>query len=335
MRYYSIVITDPNSGAIVRPKSLASLNLPATWTSFVNGQTLPGAMNVEIDAYISAFATPTADTFVRIWGVSIEEIGQANDLRGKNIQVFGGMQKGLPLANPQQAGLLFEGFILRAYGNWIGTDQTLDLNVQAGTSPNGTGSIATPKNLVHNWTKGAQLSDSIKNTLTTAFPGYSVDVNISSKLVTTETDVGYYQTPAQYAQYIKDVSKSIVGGDYAGVDILLKQKAFSVYDGSTQKTPIQIDFKDLLGQPTWIGTQQIQFKTVMRADISVGDYVKLPPTQTTTTSQGAIPDGSSQRANSIFQGTFIVTGPVRHVGNFRQSDAASWNTTFDIASVGQ
>lgn len=333
MRYYSIVITDPNSGELYRPPSLAGLNLPASWTSFVNNQSIPGALNVEIDAYVSAFATPTADTFIRIWGISIAEISQANDLRGKNIQVFAGMQKGLPLANPAQAGLIFEGFILKSYGNWIGLDQTLDLNVAAGSSPDGVGSQSAPKNIVHNWKKGTQLSAAITSTLTTAFPGYTADVNISPNLVLTEDDVGYYQTPTQYAQYVRDLSKSIVGGTtYAGVSVTLKQKKFSVYDGTTAKDPLQISFQDLIGQPTWIGPQEIQVKTVMRADISVGDYVKMPPTVTTTTSGGAIPDGSSQRANAIFQGSFIVN-QVRHIGNLRQPDAASWNTTFDVSSV--
>lgn len=332
MRYYAITITDPDSGQVIQGKGLESLNLQSTYTSYVNGQSLPGALNVEFDIPLADFATPNAEAFIRVWGVTIAEIGQANDLRGKNIAVYAGMQKGLPLANPTQNGLILQGFINKAFGNWVGTDMTLDLIVTAGSSPSGVGSQAQPKNIVHTWKKGTPLSGAISSTLSTAFPGFTANVNISPKLILTEDDTGYYQTPTQYAQYIRQLSQKIVGGSYQGVRILLKGKTFSVYDGTSQGSPTQISFLDLVGQPTWIDPLTIQVKTIMRADISVGDYVTLPPTVTTTTSGGAIPSGSSQRANSIFQGTFQV-GPVRHVGNFRQPTGDAWASIFDVYST--
>lgn len=332
MRYYSIIITDPVSGAIVRPKSLAALNLPATYTSFVNGQTLPGALNVELDLSVFDFATPAADSFVRVCGVSLEEVSQANDLNGKNIAVYAGMQKGLPLANPKQAGLIVKGFVFKAFGNWIGPSQTLDLIVQAGSSPDGLGSAAKPKNLLHSWKKGTPLGDAIKNTLSTAFPGYTANVNVSPKLVLAEDDTGYYADVTQYAQYVQNTSRAIIGGGYQGVHVTLTDKAFNVYDGTTQTAPKQIDFLDLIGQPTWIDPLTLQFQCTMRADLSVGDYVKMPPTAVTTTSGGAVPSGSTLRASSVFQGTFQV-GQVRSVGNYRQPSGASWVTVVNAYSV--
>lgn len=332
MRFYNIVISDPDSGQVIQGKGLESVNLQSTYTSYVNGQTLPGALNVEFDIPLSDFSTPNAEAFIRVWGITIDEIGQANDLRGKNIAIYAGMQKGLPLANPTQNGLILQGFINKAFGNWVGTDMTLDLIVTAGSSPDGVGSQAQPKNIVHNWKKGTQLFDAINSTLSSAFPGFTANVNISPKLILTEDDVGYYQTPTQYAQYLRQLSQKIVGGSYQGVRVLLKEKSFNVYDGTTQTSPIQINFLDLVGQPTWIDPLTIQVKTIMRADISVGDYVTLPPTVTTTTSGGAIPSGSTQRANSIFQGTFQV-GPVRHVGNFRQPTGDAWVSIFEVFSA--
>jgi hypothetical protein len=327
MRYYSIVLKEPSSGSIIRPKSLASLGLNATWTSFVNGQTIPGAQNVELNVPTTTFAEPVGAAYVRVWGVSLEEIGQANDLRGKSIEVYAGMQKGLPLAKPEQSGLILQGTINQAFGNWIGTDMTLDMIVVAGT-----GSQEEPKNIVHKWKKGTKLTDAIKQTLATAFPDYKADIQISPNLVLTNDDIGYYQTVGQYAEHVKNISSSIIGGGYHGVRISLKQNTFSVFDGTTEKSPIKIAFEDMIGQPTWIDPLSVQFKTAMRADISVGDFIKFPPAITTQTEEGAPTQGSTLRSSSVFQGTFMVT-QMTHFGNFRQPDAASWNTTFNVSST--
>jgi hypothetical protein len=37
------------------------------------------------------------------------------------------VKKGLPLANPAQAGVILEDTIFQGYGNWIGVEQYLDL----------------------------------------------------------------------------------------------------------------------------------------------------------------------------------------------------------------
>lgn len=336
MRYYSIIISDPDSGAIVKPKSLAGLSSDATYTSFVNGVSLPGALNVELDIQVYDLATPNGASWVRVWGISLEEIGQANDLVGKSISVFAGMQKGLPLAKPKQAGLILQGSILKSWGNWIGTDQTLDMIVVGAL-----GSQAAPKNLIHNWKKGTPLADAITSTLKTAFPKYTVNVAISSKLILAEDDVGYYHTAGQYAQYVQEMSRSIIGGNYPGVYILLAETTFSVYDLTATKTPIAIAFEDLIGQPTWIDPQTVQFKCAMRHDITVGDFITFPKDQNTsrngqipvtTTVQSALPFGDPRKSKSIFQGTFYIS-EARHLGNFRQPDAASWVSVFNASAV--
>ena len=152
MRYYKIVITDPSSGNVITPPGFDGLLGGASYTSFVNGQSLPGAWNVELDIPVIGAATPQGSAGARIWGISRQEISQANDLNGKNISIFGGMQKGLPLANPAQSGLLVQGFIFQAFGNWIGTDMTLDFVINPGqatsSTPGGLGTLPKPKNLV-------------------------------------------------------------------------------------------------------------------------------------------------------------------------------------------
>lgn len=327
MRYYSIVISDPNTGEVLKPKSTKGLGGDATYTSFVGGKTLPGAQNVELNVPVTVLDQPLGAAYVRVWGISLEEIAQANDLRGKAIQVFAGMQAGLPLAKPAQAGLILQGYINQSWGNWIENAMTLDMIVYAGL-----GLVTDPKNLIHSWKKGTKLSDAIKNTLSTAFPGYTADVNISDKLVLSEDDVGFYQTIGQYASYVYGVSRSIVGGDYQGVRVVVKEKTLSVFDGTTQKEPYLIAFEDMIGQPSWIDQLTVQFKTTMRADLAVGDYVKFPPAAVTTTPGGAQPLGSTLRSSSVFQGAFQIN-QMNHFGDFRQPDAASWNTTFNVFSV--
>jgi hypothetical protein len=322
MRYYSLVITDQN-GNLVRSAALAPLGAPATYTSFVNGQSLANALNIELDISSVPYSTPIGAGLVRVWGIGLGEIAQASNLNGFNISVYGGMQKGLPLANPAQSGLLMEGSIQQAFGNWIGTSQTLDLILQPFV-----GEVAAPKNLVFNWVAGTPLADAIATTLAAAFPGYTIEVAISANLVINYTQPGYYQSLFQFASFINGLSASVIGGDYTGVNIVITGTTVRVYDSTVPKPTIQVAFQDLIGQPTWIDALTIQAKCVMRADIAVGDMIKLPPTLATSSAQSL----SQFRNQSAFQGTFQVV-QVRHAGNFRQPDAASWVTVINAVSL--
>jgi len=325
-RYYAIKITDPDSGEMIKPFGFEALD--STYTSFYNGKTLSNAWRVVIDVYITTFATPAGGSYVRVYGISLREISQANDLAGKNIQVFAGMQKGLPLANPAQAKMIFSGVIFQAFGNWIGTDMTLDLIVNPGIGD----PTQPPQNVIHNWKKGTLLKDAINTTLMQAFQGYTADIQISDKLKFTQDDTGAYQSIVEFAQYIRSRSKDIIGGDnYNGVEITLTDKVFRVFDASTEAEPIMIDFKDLIGQPTWIESPTISTKMVMRGDITVGDFIKLPPGLVTTTG-AARP--SQINLSTAFQGSFLVKA-IRHVGDSRQPDAASWCSIFEAIPTQQ
>ena len=68
-----------------------------------------------------------------------------------------------------------------------------------------------------------------------------------------------------------------LGSSYPGVSIVLQDNVIRVYDGTVKPPPIQLLFTDLIGQPTWRQAYTMQITTVMRGDIRVGDYVKLPP----------------------------------------------------------
>ena len=309
MRYYDIQIKDPSTGKLIRQ-----------YTSYPNGKIDPNSLLVEMDIPVAPFSTPMGNAFVRVWGIGLKEIAQSSDLNGKTIEVYGGMQKGLPLANPAQSGLLMQGEIFQAFGNWQGVDQTLDIIIITGS-----GAQDSPKNIVIDWKAGTPLSEAIGTLLKTAFPDSFQFISINKNLVLSSDQVGYYESMDQFAAYIKGLSRSIIGGDYAGVEIFQKQGSFFVYDGSTQNNPRQLEFYDLVGQPTWINAGQIQAACVMRADLAVGDYVKLPVTQITTTAQSY----SQYRNGSIFQGVYQIAF-IRHIGNSRQPDANSWITTINL-----
>lgn len=296
-----------------------------TYESFSNGKNLPGALNVELDIPVIAYDLPMGGALVRIWGISLQEISQAQDNNNKSIKVFAGFQKGLPLANPSQAGLILQGYIFQSYGNWIGTDQTLDFIVLAGSAP---ASKAQPaRNLAFNWKSGTKLKDAIQTTLTTAYPGFTADINIDDKLVLPNDAPGFYTSLTQFSQYVRQVSRAIIGGEtYQGVSITLQEKKFAVFDGTAANNNTkQIDFKDLIGQPTWINAPSIQFKCAMRADLKVGEVVKLPKTQVTNSSAA---QSSLVNQKVAFQGDFQISS-MRHVGNFRQGDASAWVTVLE------
>ena len=305
-----------------------------TYRSHPGGQIDPGALNVEFDIPVGPGASPVGSGLVRVWGIGLQDIAQAKNLSNKAIKVFGGMKPGLPLATIQapEAGLLVQGQIYPAFGNWVATDMTLDLVIIPGT----TGWEGNPANLVVQHKTGDKLGDVVKKTLSTAYPKLTPSIKVSDSLVLDHDGFGVYQSFEQFADIVRKMSLSIMNaggffqtGTYPGVNMVQAGDSINVYDGTQKSETKTVNFYDLLGQPTWIGVNSIQFKTVMRGDIAIGDTITMPPTIATTTAQS----NPQLRDNSQFQGTFQVK-QVRHIGNFRQPDGMSWNTTFDAFTDG-
>lgn len=333
MRSYKITISDPVTGEILVPDlnplsragfARASAGSGAsTFSSVVSGSTLPGALNIEMDIPIYQFAQPAGKAYLAVWGIGLKQVGQASDLNGKLIQMSGGMAKGLPLANPNQFGPLAQGQIFQAFGNWQGTNQALNIVFYPAT-----GAADAPLNFSFNWLAGQSLNSAIGATLKTVFPTLTQSININPNLILSHDQPGVYQSLQQFARYVSDISESIIGGTYGGVRMTIQGNQIIVYDGTTQTTPKQIQFVDLIGQPTWVGFSTITIECVLRHDIQVGDYILMPKAQVSIT-----PASNPQyRDASVFQGTFQV-GSVRHVGNFRQPDAASWVTVIEAYTV--
>lgn len=281
---------------------------------------------MELDITSVSFDLPSGAALVRIWGVPVAEISQAANNNNKNIIVSAGFGSGLPLANPSQYGPILQGYVFQAYGNWIGTAQSMDLIVRAGPAPSAQGAQV---NLSLSWKAGTPLADAVRTTLNTAYPGFEVDVsNLSPNLKFSGDLPGFYQSLTQFSSYIRQVSRGIINDpNYPGVSVVLQGKKFVVFDGTVpgSVTPQSVAFNDLIGQPTWINAPLIQFKTALRSDLKVGDNVTLPKTQVTNSAAAAT---SLVNQSVAFQGTFQIL-TMRHVGVSRQPDAAAWVTVFD------
>ena len=291
----------------------------------------PNALNVELDISV-ADANQTGGATAVIWGISLQDISQANDLANKSVTVSGGMQPGLPLATAQSsvAGVLINGYIFQAFGNWVGTEMWLTLVMLPGDPPKQAPAPNAPnpppKNIVLNWTKGTMLGDAVKQALQTAYPGQTPNVNISSQLVAPQDNIGYYPHLSDLGDYLRKVSQQIIGGStYPGVGCCMQKGEITVHDGTSPPSPKMIQFTDLVGQPTWIAVHTIQVKVVMRGDLKIGDQITLPPTRIVTTVEA---QSGVAEAPLTFSGTFKIQS-LRHVGNFRIPDGAAWITVIE------
>jgi len=302
----------------------------------------PGALNVEFDIYQYQGHIIGANSFIRVWGISVTDISQSAVFGGKPIVVQGGMGVGLPLANPSQSGILATGTAWQVFGNWVAAELTLDILLVPPTgdvTPTVQGLSPPIRNCVLNWPKNTQLSDAIKNALTTAYPSNTVDINVSQNLKQDSDEQHAASDWTDLSHYVNNASIRVLNNrEYFGINITLQGSKFIVRDvgdgsASASTATKQILFQDLIGQPTWIKFNQIQFQTPMRADIDINDVVSLPPSQFTSTFAGFDSGSSTQtystyRNASAFGGTFRIWN-VHHVGNHRAPDGRSWCTVFE------
>lgn len=331
MRFYDIQISGQSSQGAAVGSTNGSTNF--RYTSHPKGTGSPpdpGALQVEMDLFQLAYGQAGANSWVKIWGVPIETVAQGSNLNFKNILIRGGMGKGLPLANPRQAGLLVAGQITQAFGNWIGTDMSLDLVIIPGYGQEG--KPQEPRNMTLQWRKNTPLKEALDQVLQFGYPNLKRDIQISDKLKLPNDEIGFYATTDQLAQYIKNISRKIIGaGDYPGVDIVVQGDTVYVRDGTVQQNLKEISPLDLIGQPTWIGPLTVQVTMVMRGDLRVNEYIKLPPGLLTTRAS-SFSSLSPLKGKNSFQGKFMIS-KIRHVGNFKQPDGRAWSTIVDALFI--
>jgi hypothetical protein len=356
MRFFQINILDPKTGMVLPAPGFGTTTQagkfgPATYTSYVNNQTLPAAWNIEMSIPLTSADLPQGNNFLRIWGIPLTQIRQAANLNGKNIVMYGGMAPGLPLATPPAypangMGLLFKGYIFRAYGNWIGTAQTLDLNILPGEAPaspppgsattpvGGTGSVDNPQNFTIKWPAGMTLSQALKNCIKVALPNAIQKLDtISPALVSGQNiDSAPFPSFGALSEQVRSWSTSIIKTpNYSGVSLLWDGNTVSAWDSIAASTanPVQINFQDFIGQPTWLAPLLVSAKFVMRADLSVGQTVILPNALVTNTQGGASSIANQQPS---FEGKYTIT-KLWHCGESRNPSADAWVTIAEMTPL--
>lgn len=340
MRFYSLVISN-DSGQVYQPNATTGEftlgSGGATFFSYANGQNIPGALNIEFDFNAVPFNTPQGGSMIRVWGIGLPMIGRSADLNNAKFELTAGMRKGLPLS-PDRYGVIAQGRIFQAFGNWQGINQTLDLIVNPDA-------LAPPLGIAFDWPTGVPLDAALRTTFAQAFPTYdtpTIQILGSLQAPKNNRQCSWYPNIGVFSQYLQQITQPLGqqqtpnGQTYPGVQITLIGNKFSIFDGTVPQTPIEIAFQDLVGQPTWIGFNTISFKTVLRSDIGIGTTVKLPSgiiaPYALTSPSAAFPNAPS-RSKLVFQGDFLVN-EVHHYANFRQPDAESWNTTFTAIPLG-
>jgi hypothetical protein len=309
-----------------------------TFTSLVGGRTDPGALQVNLDLSVIASDVIASGSYVQIWGLGLEAISQTANLFNKNITISAGFSPGLPLATlaAKYAGRLGTGSIFQVFGNWVGTDQTLDLVLVPGSNPpvaGGPNPKPPTKNLTLDWKKDQPLKPALEKCLKQAYPDVKVLVDISSKIVARQNQPGFFSSLNQLSLYCRRISQDILGGQSVGVSIVNNNGEIRVFDESAKSSTKKINFADLIGQPTWIRPATVQFKTVMRGDIKPGDTVTLPKTFFNSSMSAAVQGSSAATGQLGFSGSFTVAS-LRHVGSYRQPTAEAWVTIVEAYTSG-
>ncbi|WP_244438767.1 hypothetical protein [Paraburkholderia dilworthii] len=316
-RFYELALTPAGATAPTR-----------TWSTHQNGIYDPAALQVEYDALVLPYGTPGNSATITVRGISLQDLTQAQQFAGMTLELKAGMKApGLPLISPNQAGTILKGTIFQSFGNWEGTNQTLDFVVIPGVY-----TLSNPGNLLLDWSAGMELSDALKQTFANAYPGVPVVMNISSNLTQNHDEPHICATLDQFAQMVGDITEGVFDNR---VNIGIQAGKIVVYDNTYRPGPIQLNFNDFIGQPTWIAVNTIQIKMVARADLQMGSIVKMPqglqnaPGFVTTTGNAY---SSSIKYKTTFQDNFIVT-ELRQVGNFRSPDASQWSTIINCVAV--
>ena len=315
MRYYEITITPKGSTTPIR-----------TWSSYPGGVYDPGALDIEFDMPVTFYGAPSGGQPITIHGIALADLTQSQQFAGMNMIVRAGMKAGLPLVTPSQAGTIIAGDIFQSFGNWQGTDMTLDFVLNPAVYTND-----VEGNFTLIWPKGERLSDALTHCLQVALPNMQISMNISPNLVLSDDGHHYCGTLDQMAQYISDLTEMKFKNT---VNISIQGGKLVIFDNTHTPNPIQLNFNDLIGQPTWIEPQVMQIKTVMRADLQMGSRITMPTgfqnaPGFVATNPASAP--SSLKYKSTFSGNFTIKD-IRHIGSYRSSDASNWCTIFNCVT---
>ena len=315
MRFYDLQLID-TSGTIPR--------IVKRWQSHPAGKFDPGALLIEFDIIVTAYATPAGGQQVSVYGVSREDMNQWQQFTGLQLALYGGMAAGLPLANPTQQGLLMSGIVFQSWGTWEGTEMKLDFIVLPDEFY-----IGNPANLVLNWLANTPLAPALYNALSIAYPQFPILMN--GQTGGTLTNIVQSNDEHKPAANLSIFSLWLLERTTAlghPVNIVIQSGKIHVFDDTYKPKPTQLQFADFVGQPTWISPNVMQVKTILRADIIISSQILMPVGM-----QNA-PGFILQQGNTLagwkyqssFKGAFNVIEGMRHIGNYKAHEGAAWAT---------
>jgi hypothetical protein len=206
----------------------------------------------------------------------------------------------------------------------------------------GTPGLTDPLNLIHNMMPNMPMSSAVQQMLSKAFPGANIITNIHPGLKLPHQDAGMYQSMSQVMPFLKNLSQSILGAkNYTGVRAASYGDTVHVFDGT--QPPINsglIQVIDIIGQPTWIDQQRIHLKTVLRADLHIGDRFTLPSNILMALSPeanvlGANGAASPQRSHVTVEGMVFRIYKILHVGDFRSPHGSDWSSNYEAQVEGE
>ncbi|WP_105269281.1 hypothetical protein [Escherichia sp. MOD1-EC6163] len=328
MRYYKLIITKPDTQQPPVDKNNNKIG------PFDSSKTPGCALHIEFDVTVVGYDVTTSGTMLALYGLPMSMLTQAVNLKGCLVSLYAGFTDGLPLANKSQQGEIINGEVLAAYGNWIGTNQSLNLII----NPTPTRTIDGKMISICGYgKKGETLGNVLTRVLCDAFPDKKIECTISDNLILSEDEPIVYKNITSLAAAIRSWSLNIIRDErYTGVRITVQSGTIRIFDNTKSSSPKKIEAWELLGQPTWSAPLEMTFKCPLRGDICCGDIVSLPERMFSGTSSilmSAITQ-SSALTNSLvtFSGLFQITS-VRHIGSFLTADGDAWVTVFTAAAI--
>jgi hypothetical protein len=301
MRYYDILITDKDGGEFARFGTSGGTGL-----------------HIEASFPITPGASPAGEATIKIFNVPLSMFSRASDFQGKSIYIRGGMDRGLPLANPEQRGLLLQGQIFFASGTREGKACYLSFTIFAQNNPR-----TEPKNLTISWYKGEPIDNAIKNTMTNA--GYArTETKISENTKAQRDTHACFSTIRQFSDWLKKL----------GIECHYKTAennyVFTDKSQDSKSSPKEISIFDFLGQPTWLGPGLAAIKVVLRGDIQPDQYIEIKDPQ--LSQQAGIVNAPITQENRLgFKGVFDVVA-VTHYMNYYDLAAENWCTVLQLAT---
>ena len=328
MRYYDITITPQQTPTIGQKRldlergkqsaaTIANGNSAATlrYSSLDNPT---NAMQVNIDIPVAPQHIIAGQGYIRVFGVPITLINQASQYYGAKVEVRAGMSRGLPLANQQQSGIIATGAVVQAVGDWEGGQIYLDFFLVASMGIDVAPYVVDVK-------AGASLDDALRQTLSAALPDLTIVMN-ASQLISNYAQTAVYGSLTQVSKFAKNFSHDINQVEnYNGLSITVQNGKVIVDDGTKTTASKIIKFVELIGKPTWINGGEVQFRTVMRGDISIYDFVKFEPNQVMLETAQSY---ANLRNISNFSSTYQII-QIRHLGNNRQQGGDNWVSIFN------